>query len=274
MSDGKIVYNILKKIDSKEQISDREKEIIKECKELDWSYYNLNNIPHSISQLTQLRFLDLSGTKLSFFPDEVCELVQLIELVLRDNNLTVLPAKFVLLKQIKILDLSNNPWSEVPAQIRKLKKLEYINLSYCTFKEIPDWIMDFNLDFQFSESARGIILEKTTSITPDISLFHQKRATILKYFQRLNENGLIIRETKVIFLGDGLVGKTYTIDRINNDGKRMSLNHNTDQTKGISIIHKDFEWNQQSVTLHFWDFGGQEIMHSMHRCFLTNNLNP
>ena len=271
MSYNKRIYNILRRKDNNEKLSEEEQKLIRNCKELDWSFFDLENIPRSISYMPQLKFLDLSGVKLAGFPDELCTLSQLTELVLRDNELVELPEKFAQLKNLRVLDLSNNPWEEFPEQIKELENLKYLNISNCAFREIPGWIMNFNLDFRFVESAKGIILENTTSISPDISLFHQKRATVLRYFQGVDENGLIVRETKVIFLGDGLVGKTYTIDRINNDGKKLSSTHSTDQTKGISIIHKDFEWNGESITLHFWDFGGQEIMHSMHRCFLTNN---
>lgn len=265
------IYNILKKMDEDIGISEKDIEIIQNCKELDWSFYNIDILPHSISKLDKLEFLNLSGIKLGELPDDICNITHLKELVLRDNQLTNLPVNFDRLKELQRLDLSGNPWSELPESIRQLKGLKLINLSNCNFKEISGWILDFNLPFIFSEKTNGIILENTTSINPDISLFYQKRATLRKYFQGIREKGQVIRETKVIFLGDGLVGKTYTIDRIKNDGKKLSQEYNPDQTKGISIIHKDFEWNSQSVTLHFWDFGGQEIMHSMHRCFLTNN---
>lgn len=266
-----IIYKILKRLDDNAILTEKEMELIQSCNELDWSFRDFVNIPHSISWLTHLRFLNLSGIGLTMLSEEICALPKLTGLVLRDNKLTGLPQSFNNLKQLQTLDLSGNPWLEVPEQIKSLSTLKYINLSNCAFSVMPSWILDFELDFQFTDSASGIILENTTSMSPDISLFHQKRTTILKYFQRLKENGQVVRETKIIFLGDGLVGKTYTIDRIDNNGKKLNPNHTPDQTKGISIIHKDFEWNQQPITLHFWDFGGQEIMHSMHRCFLTNN---
>lgn len=271
MPNDDLIYKILKKIDNNLTLTEKDEKLMLNCRELDWSFRDFVSIPHSISQLDQLQFLNLSGIGLTILPDGICALPHLTELVLRDNNLTSLPPNFANLKQLHTLDLSGNPWEEVPEQIQQLISLKYINLSNCAFDVMPDWLLDFRLDFQFSDSASGIILENTTSISPDISLFHQKQTTILKYYQRLKENGQVIRETKVIFLGDGLVGKTYTIDRIENDGKKLNPNHTPDQTKGISIVHKDFQWNKQPITLHFWDFGGQEIMHSMHRCFLTNN---
>lgn len=271
MVEDKEVYSILTKIERNKVLTEREKEIVLSCEKVDWSFYDIKEVPHSISYLNNLKSINLSGIGLSVLPDEICSLEFLSVIVLRDNHLKELPTNFDKLNVVEELDLSDNPWIEIPKQIQGFSQLRYLNLSNCNFREIPSWILDFSLEFQFTDGASGIILENTTSVSPDVSLFHQKRATILNYFQRLRENNQIVRETKVIFLGDGNVGKTYTIDRINNDGKKLKQNYSPDQTKGISIVHKDFEWNKYPITLHFWDFGGQEIMHSMHRCFLTDN---
>ena len=80
-----------------------------------------------------------------------------------------------------------------------------------------------------------------------------------------------LRECKVIVLGDGGVGKSYTILRIHNGGKKESENepYKTEETHGVKIEDFHTEIDHKKVTIHFWDFGGQEILHSMHRCFLT-----
>ena len=71
-------------------------------------------------------------------------------------------------------------------------------------------------------------------------------------------------------MGDGGAGKSYTIQRIMNNGRL--LKNDTDVTHDISIEHWD---NSESIvdydgTIDFWDFGGQDIYLSMHRCFLTD----
>lgn len=182
MINDEMIFKILNKIDNFEKISEKEEEQLSNCTDLDWSFWDIDHIPKSISQLKRLRFLNFSGIRITKLPDELCELTQLQELVLRDNELKGLPEAFGNLKQLHSLDLSGNFWKEIPEQIRSIESLRYINISNCNFDEIPKWILDFHLDFHFTESASGIILENTTSITPDISLFHQKRATILKYF--------------------------------------------------------------------------------------------
>lgn len=267
---NKNIYRILISADNGHKLSDFERDLLLNCESINWSFSTeVKEIPKHIYLLQNLQFLDLSGLGLTVLPDEMCNLSSLNILILKGNNLNALPNKFSDLENLQTLDLSRNNWNEFPTQIRNFKKLTCLNISHCSFSHIPGWIIDYNLDFQFQDTGRGIILEKTES--PEIPILHQPRNTIIKYYTKLKEENLIVREAKVVFLGDGTVGKTYTIDRIQNDNKALDENHKTDETKGISIVHKDFYHNSNSVTINFWDFGGQQIMHAMHRCFLTGN---
>jgi len=81
---------------------------------------------------------------------------------------------------------------------------------------------------------------------------------IEKYY---TEPHIDVNETKVIFLGSEGVGKTHTIKRIINDNQK--IDEELSETPGISITSKDFCTDRQSYRINFWDFGGQEIMHSI-----------
>ena len=264
------VYYILESADNGNSITPEEMSILEQCSEINWSFSTIvSGIPKHIYYLKNLQSLDLTGLELPLLPDEICRLPCLRTLVLRGNNFVSLPDNFERLENLQVLDLSRNKWKEFPVQIKNLGNLTYLNISYCSFPNIPGWLLTFNLDFVFKEAGRGIIMEKTDS--PEIQIFSQPRSTIIKYYTKLEEESLIVREAKVVFLGDGDAGKTYTIDRIKNNNHRLEEKHIPDQTKGISIAHKDFYHNGDSITINFWDFGGQHIMHAMHRCFLTGN---
>lgn len=77
-----------------------------------------------------------------------------------------------------------------------------------------------------------------------------------------------LNEVKVVFLGDGEAGKSYIISRLMADGGEP-MAYTDLSTPGISIQSKYYAIDGRQVTVHFWDFGGQEILHSMHRMFLT-----
>ena len=72
----------------------------------------------------------------------------------------------------------------------------------------------------------------------------------------------------MIFLGDGNAGKTHTIERFLKGGLDRDIH--TEQTPGINIRTWEPICGKSRVKINFWDFGGQEIMYSMHRCFLTD----
>lgn len=77
-----------------------------------------------------------------------------------------------------------------------------------------------------------------------------------------------LNEIRVVFLGDGGVGKSHIIARLMNDGGNPTDFMDT-STPGIIINHKDYNHNGRQFCVHYWDFGGQDILHSMYRMFLT-----
>ncbi|MEE0060793.1 MAG: COR domain-containing protein, partial [Acutalibacteraceae bacterium] len=154
----------------------------------------------------------------------------------------------------------------IPDWIGDLKKLQALNLSEMNLHSIPQKLLQLNLPFSFENSpfTNGIQLYDTKLATQPISLFMQPREMIEAYYE---SEQVAINEAKVIFLGDGGVGKTHTIKRIKNDGKKDD--YETKTTSGVDIINYWAKNDTKQFNINFWDFGGQEIMHAMHRCFLT-----
>ena len=111
---------------------------------------------------------------------------------------------------------------------------------------------------------RSIVLkmEGTTIAQQPESLFHLERKKILDAYY--HQPMCPINEGKVIFLGESGVGKTHTILRIEENGAKKD--YVTKSTPGVDIRPYACE---NGTVINFWDFGGQEIMQSMHRCFLT-----
>lgn len=77
-------------------------------------------------------------------------------------------------------------------------------------------------------------------------------------------------EYRVIFLGDSEAGKTLIMSRLE-DTKMDPADYKESTTNGIKTFHTTECLNGQSVRINYWDFGGQEILHSMHRMFLSEN---
>ena len=90
---------------------------------------------------------------------------------------------------------------------------------------------------------------------------------VAKYLENIEEQGLVFtqRETRLIILGSAGAGKTTLVRRLHGD---MSYPGHQDTTHGVDTNHKlEFD----GAKAHIWDFGGQVIYHSSHRCFLSAN---
>ncbi len=189
-------------------------------------------------------------------------------------------------KGLQDLDLSDTQISSLDS-VTLPEGLKTIVLKNLRLKSIPRSLVDTGLPFIDEEYSyiiplAGIYLKGTELTEQDISLFRRDRATIEAHYRDLEANTeRQLNECKVILLGDGEVGKTYIIDRISNNNEKLPENHKTDTTKGIllstvqtadgeSIESDASKFNDTDLKIRFWDFGGQQIMHSMHRCFLTS----
>lgn len=76
------------------------------------------------------------------------------------------------------------------------------------------------------------------------------------------------RECRVVFLGDSEAGKSLIMSRIEDPAMDPAGFHGN-TTIGINIFARTENIGDQSVRINYWDFGGQEILHSMHRMFLS-----
>ena len=110
----------------------------------------------------------------------------------------------------------------------------------------------------------------TVKSIPDMSIFEQPYEVVAEWFKnRALGKTRTLNEIKVVFLGDGEAGKSHTIARLMNDGGDP-VEYTDQSTPGIVIKNKDYDLEGRKFQVHYWDFGGQEIMHSMHRIFLTS----
>ena len=183
------------------------------------------------------------------------------------------------LPQLHTLSLENYPGLQsIPDEIRNMKLLRKLDLSILALKDLPDWLPEiaesFSLDYHTKSGKEKAIVNlchTTVDTIPDMSIFEQPYEVVAEWFKnRALGRTRPLNEIKVVFLGDGEAGKSHTIARLMNDGGDPDFAvFDGQSTPGIVIRNKDYTWNDRSFRVHYWDFGGQEIMHSMHRIFLT-----
>ena len=237
---------------------------------LDLSFTQISELPESIGKLTSLQRLDLRATQIRALPESIGKLTSLQRLDLSFTQIRELPERIGILKSLQSLFLRFSQISVLPRIIGSLPKLNMLDLEHNTLSELPEELLSLNLEykneaFNFAKGDPGIYIHDLRLQKQPISLFYQPREFIVDYYKQPK---IDINETKIIFLGSEGVGKTHTIKRILNDNHKIS--ETLKETPGISIAFKDFNTEECSYRINFWDFGGQEIMHAMHRCFLTD----
>ncbi|MCD8008845.1 MAG: leucine-rich repeat domain-containing protein, partial [Clostridiales bacterium] len=225
----------------------------------------INALPEFIGSLSNLQRLDLHSTQISTLPDSIGNLTNLQALSLSFTQINTLPEFIGSLTNLQELDLSYTHINTLPDSFDNLTNLKRLYLNELRLQQIPRSLFELGLVFFFDECpSSGIDLSGTTLATQPISLFHQPPELIHAYYSSPKDT---INDAKVIFLGDGGVGKSRTIKRLLNGGE--PADYPTEMTPGIDISSYRTTYNGHPVDLRIWDFGGQEIMHAMHRCFLT-----
>jgi internalin A len=206
-------------------------------------------IPDSLAQLTQLQSLDLSGNQITAIPDSLARLTQLQSLDLSGNQITTIPDSLAQLTQLQSLDLSGNQITTIPDSLAALENLSYLFLHGNPNLDIPPEVLGPNRNEVFDQNKRP-----------------KPPKEILAYYFAQRSGAKPLYEAKLILVGRGGVGKTSLVKTLTT-GK---FNKREKTTQGIKISDWPCPLNPtEKVTLHIWDFGGQEMMHATHQFFLT-----
>jgi len=179
--------------------------------------------------------LVITGKKIWKFPRAILNLLELKHLEIFSTGLEELPEEIAKLQHLETLILSGNQISEIPKSLSSLYSLKTIKVNGNPIETPPPEIL--------AQGSKGI------------RLFLSSKSG---EFQSLNE-------VKVIFVGDGGSGKTSILKRITID----EFDLNEKRTHGIRITDKVITYENIPYKVNYWDFGGQEIMHSTHQFFLS-----
>jgi small GTP-binding protein len=227
---------------------------LKNLTTLGLSENQLRSLPAEIVELKKLTALDLSYNQLERLPSEIVELKNLTWLYLFGNQLTSLPSEIVELKNLTRLYLYRNQLTSLPAEIVKLKNLTWLDLSYNQLKRLPAEITELKnlIELNLSENPLEF---------PPLDIAHKGIEAIRSYFKSLKGEKQPLNEVKVLLVGDGGAGKTSLVKQV--FGEKFDKHES--QTHGINLR----DWKVEDIQVHFWDFGGQEIMHATHQFFLS-----
>lgn len=218
---------------------------LKNLIELEYLNISSNRIQEidTLRFLTKLKYLNLSFNYISNI-SPISNLIFLEYCYLPNNQIVdVRPLRN--LTAIKILHLASNQITNIKSILPILRLAEKLNLNF--------------------------ILANNPIDRPPIEILNQNRSSIIDWFEAKKE---LLEEIKIILIGDPKSGKTSLLRRLISN----TFENSEVQTDGINIEHLKFSdspifqkaLSLRTITGHFWDFGGQEILNSTHQLFLTN----
>ncbi len=144
---------------------------------------------------------------------------------------------------------------------------------YRLYSEILPIELSINPDFisTYPSVFKGIFHTLPEKLPMEI--IKQGPQSIINYFNEIKNESVLFLESKLLLVGNGEVGKTTLMKKLKNN-EFVVLPGTEDTTRGIDIQPWELSCtfpngDSHSVKVHFWDFGGQDILHATHQFFLT-----
>lgn len=150
-------------------------------------------------------------------------------------------------------------------------KIEDISISLVNNAQEVELIQDEETSTSLSSKNKISVNEDIYSLedetNPDDSSGNVASYSSIKNSEQSQISKMVkpLNEAKLVFVGQGNVGKTSLINRLLDD--RFNLHQS--QTGGLTVREWSVHFNRKDVRLNVWDFGGQEIYHATHQFFLT-----
>ncbi len=240
---------------------------LKGMRQLTALYLHSNKITDGsfLKGMSHLTALDLSSTNITDW-SFLKEMSQLDTLALTSNNIadgTFLKG----MRQLTALYLRSNKITD-GSFLKEMNQLTTLDLNSNSIQQILSDFVDKDLELRndnhnplpYSINIYGNPLKE-----PPQEIVEQGHAAILAWYRASQEGEIDINELKIILVGDGSSGKTTVRKRL----MKLSADPNESQTHGIEIHDYEVPCQGRSILTHFWDFGGQEIMHATHQFFLS-----
>jgi small GTP-binding protein len=235
---------------------------------------NLNSVNYKeiildfpfLKNLTNLTQLDLKNNQISDI-SFLQNLTKLIQLDLKNNQISDI-SSLKDLKNLTELNLGNNQISDTSdiSSLEGLKNLKRLDLKNNKISKLPPGIIDLNMEIKWIDDySEGIIVDGNPLKNPPVEIEKKGGDAVRAYLKSLLGKKKTLNEAKVLFVGDGGAGKTSMVKRL--QGEDFDLGE--PPTHGINIKHKEVMAKKGKIKAHFWDFGGQQIMHAIHEFFLS-----
>ncbi|MEO8148532.1 MAG: COR domain-containing protein [Bacteroidia bacterium] len=215
----------------------------------------------ALKNLVELNLLDLYDNEIKNI-SPLKNLIQLTNLTLSYNKISNI-SPIANLKHLKFLRLKGNQIKDI-SSLKDWKNLELVNLDDNKIAKLPIWITSLKIDITWDSVRynKGISIRNNPLRSPPPEIIMRGIKAIDAWFigQRTYVN-----EIKILLVGNGEVGKTTLVKCLT--GSQPDLNE--PPTHQIKITAHAISHTGSNIKINYWDFGGQEVMHSTHQFFLS-----
>jgi internalin A len=259
---------------------------LSELQNLAWlniTYTNVSDLS-PLANLFNLKDLFASYTRVSDL-SPLADLIELNSLLIARTDILDL-SSLSRLAQLEHLSIPHTRVIDI-STLKNLTKLKSIDLSSTEISDLSPIMQLIDSERKVKWGAPGILISMGRAksynknhlskgsnifvrdcplICPPVEVAQESPQAVRDYFEELGDNGQKLNEVKVIFLGEASAGKTSLVKRLMGE----NFDSKESQTHGIRIRKMPFQMaDGDTVTAHFWDFGGQEVMHATHQFFLS-----
>ncbi|MDI1463429.1 COR domain-containing protein [Catellatospora sp. KI3] len=225
---------------------------------LDLSFNELCDLSSEIGRLTHLEYLDLSGNRLTSLPTEIGMLKNLKVLILAENLISDLPSELFSLDFLQELDLQDNRLRNIPLELGSMRQLHTIDLRHNFISHLPSRAA------VLLASSKLVRLESNPLPDPIPQLVARGQKALAHYVAALDD-AVETFEAKLQIVGEGNVGKSSLLAALR--GEPFVENRETTHGIEIDTFEVKHAGTGNRLTLHTWDFGGQEVYRITHQFF-------
>ncbi len=249
---------------------------LKDLTRLEYLYLQYNQVQDlsPLQGLTGLTYLDLTGNQVQDL-SPLKGLTGLVELRLGGNQIKDLsPLQHLRLPNLCLLNLSGNQIQKAATfDLDNFPKLKGLTLRGNPIEDLPEEIFREGMERVTIHRADGtkdiIFMRKENDLGRIVLDRIEDQPSVRHFLKDLKKQQSQVYQAKVILIGSGRVGKTCLVKR----WLDQSFNSNESSTHAIQLRTHPLEKLTQekqfdSIQLHIWDFGGQDIYHATHRLFM------
>jgi internalin A len=218
---------------------------------------------------SSLETLDISANGIVQL-DDLAGITALRKLYAGDNKLASVEP-LCKLAALEVLRINGNPVADISplATLNKLKSIDIRDSDVKQLRPLQPLLQWLHIYTEWRPGTGIFTAGCPVEDVPESKIALGREAVLLFWEEQRRQGTVQVYEAKLLLVGGGYAGKT-SIARKIVLGAQAQMPREEEETDGIEISVYKTEYNNQTMRVNVWDFGGQEILYATHQFFLTS----